>query len=68
MFVGFVWFLFVYIFYNVSGVKGLLYFLLCGREKLLFCVMGNDISSIFLEVMIFVFFFFGMVVCLFYWV
>lgn len=46
VFVGFVWFLFAYILYNVSGAKGLLHFLSRGREKLLFCVMGNDTSSI----------------------
>lgn len=46
VFVGFVLFLFAYILYNVSGAKGLLHFLSRGREKFLFCVMGNDTSSI----------------------
>ncbi|XP_062612392.1 uncharacterized protein LOC134274153 [Saccostrea cucullata] len=46
VFLGFTWFLFAYFLYNVHGARGLLHLLSRGREKLLFCVMGNDTSSV----------------------
>lgn len=43
---GYVWFLFACILSSVPGAEPLLHVLFLGKEKFLFCVMGNDTSSI----------------------